>query len=89
MSNENQVTNVAKEKAIELVDKIFSIICEGASLSDKRILYAKAIECAGKFVDAMIQEYTSMNGELINALYRNEKVVFWQAVRVELYFILY
>jgi len=31
-----------------------------------------------------LHQYTTLNAELINGLYRSEKVVFWQAVRTEL-----
>lgn len=34
--------------------------------------------------DEMLHQYTTLNADLINALYRTEKVVFWQQVKIEI-----
>ena len=73
-----------KDKANELVNTMLDKLYDNGSLSFKRILHARAVECAKVLADEMLHQYTTLNAELINGLYRSEKVVFWQAVRTEL-----
>lgn len=73
-----------KEKANELVNTMLDKLYDNGSLSFKRILHARAVECAKVLADEMLDQYTTLNAELINGLYRGEKVVFWQTVRTEL-----
>lgn len=74
----------AKEKAKELANTMLDKLYDNGSLSFKRILHARAVECAKVLADEMLYQYTTLNADLINGLYRSEKVVFWQAVRTEL-----
>lgn len=69
----------ANELVITMLDKLYD-----NGISFKRILHVRAVECAKVLAEEMLHQYTTLNAELINGLYRNEKVVFWQAVRTEL-----
>lgn len=73
-----------KDKANELVNTMLDKLYDNGGLSFKRILHARAVECAKVLADEMLYPYTTLNAELINGIYRSEKVVFWQAVRTEL-----
>jgi hypothetical protein len=68
-----------KDKANELVNTMLDKLYDNGSLSFKRILHARAVECAKVLADEMLHQYTTLNAE-----YRSEKVVFWQTVRTEL-----
>ena len=74
----------AKDKANDLVNTMLDKLYENGSLSFKYILHERAVECAKVLADEMLHQYTTLNHELINGLYRSEKVVFWQNVRKEL-----
>lgn len=78
----------AKEKAKELIDKYIphaypfsagSGYLTGDIDEDGRLRHAK--ELATILVDEILLQYTTLNSELINGLYRSEKVVFWQQVK--------
>ena len=73
-----------KDKANELINTMLDKLYDNGSLSFKRILHARAVECAKVLADEMLYQYTTSNADLINRLYKSEKVVFWQAVRTEL-----
>ena len=44
----------------------------------------QVIQCAELLTDEMLHQYTTINPELVNGLYRSEKVVFWQSVKEEI-----
>lgn len=75
-----------KEKAQELVDMMYDDAYFG-TLTLKRILHSKAVEHAKILADAMLNDYVTINADLINAVYRTDKIVYWQQVRIELDYI--
>lgn len=63
-----------KEKAIQLIEQFQTDIH-----SDVLSLEA-AQECAKLLAVEVLNQYTHLNAELVNALYRSEKVVYWGSV---------
>lgn len=86
MHKENEI--LPKDKANELVNTMLDKLYDNGGLSFKRILHTRVVECAKVLVDEMLHQYATSNAELINGFYRSEKVVFWQAVRTELDYVL-
>ena len=78
-----------KKKAEQLVEMFLDKLYNNGELSFKRILHAKAVECAKIFADEMLFQYSTLNADLINGIYRCEKIVFWQSVRRELDYVIF
>lgn len=79
-----------KEKAQELVSKFKDYVhgYVGSSMLTNyeypEQILSQAKKVAMIVADEMLHQYTTLNADLINALYRTEKVVFWQQVKIEI-----
>lgn len=79
-----------KEKAQELVSKFKDYVhgYVGSSMLTNHEypeqILSQAKKAAMIVADEMLHQYTTLNADLINALYRTEKVVFWQQVKIEI-----
>ena len=66
-----------KEKAIELYDNFRN---ENSVMTSNIRAKKQALIC----VKEILFQYSTLNSELINWMYKSEKVVFWQSVKREL-----
>ena len=79
-----------KEKAQELVSKFKDYVhgYVGSSMLTNyeypEQILSQAKKVAMIVADEMLHQYTTLNADLINALYRTEKVFFWQQVKIEI-----
>lgn len=64
-----------KEKAEELFNKMYN---------NPYVQDFEAKRCALVAVDEILFQYTTLNSDLVNWLYKGEKVVYWQEVRKEI-----
>ena len=78
-----------RKKAEQLVEMFLDKLYNNGELSFKRILHAKAVECSKILADEMLFQYSTLNSDLINGIYRCEKIVFWQSVRRELDYVIF
>lgn len=74
MNKQNNKTMTPKEKAIQLIEQFQTDIH-----SDVLSLEA-AQECAKLLSIEVLNQYTHLNADLIDAIYRSEKVVYWGSV---------
>lgn len=67
-----------KEKALDLVGEFFM----NGSPKNSHYTLSKEVSksCAKVAAIEILNQYTTLNSELVNAIYKTEKVVFWQHV---------
>jgi len=69
-----------QEKAEQLVNKLLDTLYDNGGLSFKRILYARAIQCALIAVDEIIEEVVNS----ADADYLTLRVLYWKQVKKEI-----
>jgi len=88
----NSIKMTPKEKMRELIEKfkkqditlIFINENNESLLVTDNMTYHSAKQCALIAVDEILFQYTTLNSDLVNWIYKTDKVVYWQQVRKEI-----
>jgi hypothetical protein len=69
------------QTALDLYKKFYDAQPSGEL---ETVKHKTAIKCALIAVDEIIFQYTTLNSDLVNWIYKTDKVVYWQQVRKEI-----